>query len=161
MRDEEKLRMDLNGTFLLGKDFVWEGESQREEARRSAFLLILRDSECEWRQHRSSQPIRTRWSPRWGQADVHSFPPVFPHQLSPCQQLSHIQLLCRICHLLARRESVSIIVIFNICWHVLNNINMEKTYRCRKQKKTMLFKVVGSLAVLYWNPKIPFVFCLT
>lgn len=45
--------MDLSATFLLGKKvIVREGKSHREEAHRSAFLLILRDSESQWRQHR-------------------------------------------------------------------------------------------------------------
>lgn len=99
---------------FTGQKNNWEGESHREEVHKSAFLLILRDSESEWRQHRSSQLIRTRCSPRWGQADVDSFrienlPPV-PHQWLPCQQLCNIQLLYRIRHL-ARSETFSITVI--------------------------------------------------
>lgn len=34
------------------------------------------------------------------------------------------------------------------CWHVLNNVNMKKTYRCQKRRKEMDFEVVGTVSGL-------------
>lgn len=33
-----------------------------------------------------------------------------------------------------------------MCWHVLNNMNMKKAYRCQKRRKEMHFEVVGMMS---------------